>query len=116
MTSEIYGGLGFRCEPSNFNPRALLMQPPGWSQYMGCMFVQCVFLNKLLSFTELFQLVWIETPTNPNLKMIDIKACAQAVHKRGDIILVVDNTFMSAYFQVSANNFFGMISGLHRYL
>lgn len=44
--------------------------------------------------------------------MIDIEACAHTVHKRGDIILVVDNTFMSAYFQVSENNFFGMIRGL----
>ncbi|MXQ82141.1 hypothetical protein E5288_WYG007956 [Bos mutus] len=45
------------------------------------------------------KLVWIETPTNPSLKMIDIEACAHTVHKHGDIILVVDNTFMSAYFQ-----------------
>lgn len=45
------------------------------------------------------KLVWIETPTNPILKIIDIEACAQTVHKHGDIILVVDNTFMSAYFQ-----------------
>lgn len=48
--------------------------------------------------------------------MIDIEACAHTVHKHGDIILVVDNTFMSAYFQVNENNIFGMISRLHRYL
>lgn len=62
-------------------------------------YVCLVYFYKLLSFTELFQLVWIETPTNPSLKMIDIEACAHTVHKHGDIILVVDNTFMSAYFQ-----------------
>uniref|UniRef100_A0A3Q2GTM7 Cystathionine gamma-lyase n=1 Tax=Equus caballus TaxID=9796 RepID=A0A3Q2GTM7_HORSE len=45
------------------------------------------------------KLVWVETPTNPVLKMVDIEACAHTVHKYGDIILVVDNTFMSAYFQ-----------------
>ncbi|GCB69987.1 hypothetical protein scyTo_0001166 [Scyliorhinus torazame] len=45
------------------------------------------------------KLVWIETPTNPMMSVTDIKACAETVHKHGDIILVVDNTFMSAYFQ-----------------
>lgn len=50
---------------------------------------------------ELLQLVWIETPTNPTLKVIDIQACADTVHKHKDVLLVVDNTFMSAYFQVS---------------
>ncbi|XP_038650323.1 cystathionine gamma-lyase-like [Scyliorhinus canicula] len=45
------------------------------------------------------KLVWIETPTNPMMNVTDIKACAETVHKHGDIILVVDNTFMSAYFQ-----------------
>ncbi|XP_059840330.1 cystathionine gamma-lyase-like [Hypanus sabinus] len=45
------------------------------------------------------KLVWIETPTNPMMSVVDIKACAEVVHERGDIIMVVDNTFMSAYFQ-----------------
>nr|XP_006009579.1 PREDICTED: cystathionine gamma-lyase isoform X2 [Latimeria chalumnae] len=45
------------------------------------------------------KLVWIETPTNPTMKVIDIQGCADIVHKHGDIILAVDNTFMSAYFQ-----------------
>ncbi|XP_067846435.1 cystathionine gamma-lyase-like [Heptranchias perlo] len=45
------------------------------------------------------KLVWIETPTNPMMTVIDIKACAEIVHKHGDIIVAVDNTFMSAYFQ-----------------
>ncbi|XP_055497867.1 cystathionine gamma-lyase-like [Leucoraja erinacea] len=45
------------------------------------------------------KLVWIETPTNPMMNVTDIKACAELVHKRGDIIMVVDNTFMSPYFQ-----------------
>lgn len=75
-----------------------------------------MYFNQLLSFTELFQLVWVETPTNPVLKMVDIEACAHTVHKYGDIILVVDNTFMSAYFQVNERNFFGMISRLYRHL
>ncbi|XP_046905818.1 cystathionine gamma-lyase [Hypomesus transpacificus] len=46
------------------------------------------------------KLVWIETPTNPTMKVVDIKACAEVVHKhKKDAVVVVDNTFMSAYFQ-----------------
>ncbi|XP_056894637.1 cystathionine gamma-lyase [Takifugu flavidus] len=46
------------------------------------------------------KLVWIETPTNPMMKVVDIKACSDLVHEYNkDIVVVVDNTFMSAYFQ-----------------
>uniref|UniRef100_A0A8C7YGM3 Cystathionine gamma-lyase n=1 Tax=Oryzias sinensis TaxID=183150 RepID=A0A8C7YGM3_9TELE len=46
------------------------------------------------------KLVWIETPTNPTMKVVDIKACSDLVHEHNkDIVVVVDNTFMSAYFQ-----------------
>ena len=44
------------------------------------------------------RLVWIETPTNPLLKLIDIEAAARIAHDRG-ALLAVDNTFMSPYFQ-----------------
>lgn len=44
------------------------------------------------------RLVWIETPTNPLLKLIDIEAVARIAHDRG-ALLAVDNTFMSPYFQ-----------------
>ncbi|XP_015234690.1 PREDICTED: cystathionine gamma-lyase [Cyprinodon variegatus] len=46
------------------------------------------------------KLVWLETPTNPMMKVVDIRACSQLVHEHNkDIVVVVDNTFMSAYFQ-----------------
>ncbi|XP_062413086.1 cystathionine gamma-lyase-like [Sardina pilchardus] len=46
------------------------------------------------------KLVWIETPTNPTMKVVDIKACAEIAHQHNkDIVVVVDNTFMSAFFQ-----------------
>ncbi|XP_029005074.1 cystathionine gamma-lyase [Betta splendens] len=46
------------------------------------------------------KLVWIETPSNPMMKVVDIKACADLVHEHSkDTVVVVDNTFMSAYFQ-----------------
>ncbi|KAJ3599512.1 hypothetical protein NHX12_033472 [Muraenolepis orangiensis] len=46
------------------------------------------------------KLVWIETPTNPTMKVVDIRVCSDLVHEHNkDIVVVVDNTFMSAYFQ-----------------
>ncbi|MBF0330785.1 MAG: cystathionine gamma-synthase [Candidatus Omnitrophica bacterium] len=44
------------------------------------------------------KLVWIETPTNPLLKLIDIKALAKITKKAG-VLLAVDNTFASPYLQ-----------------
>ena len=44
------------------------------------------------------KLVWLETPTNPTLKLMDIKKIAAECKARG-ILTVVDNTFMSPYFQ-----------------
>ena len=44
------------------------------------------------------KLIWIETPTNPLLKIIDIKKVSRIAHKY-NIILAVDNTFASPYFQ-----------------
>lgn len=46
------------------------------------------------------KLVWVETPSNPMMKIVDIAAVA-AVTKKGapEALLVVDNTFMSPYFQ-----------------
>jgi cystathionine beta-lyase/cystathionine gamma-synthase len=47
------------------------------------------------------KMVWFETPTNPTLKLIDIKAiCDIAKSKNPNIIKIVDNTFASSYFQV----------------
>jgi cystathionine beta-lyase/cystathionine gamma-synthase len=44
------------------------------------------------------RLVWIETPTNPLLKVIDIEAVTKVAHK-GQAVVVVDNTFASPIFQ-----------------
>lgn len=44
------------------------------------------------------KMIWLETPTNPTLKITDIAAVA-AFAKEKNLILVVDNTFMSPYFQ-----------------
>lgn len=44
------------------------------------------------------KMVWIETPTNPLLKLCDIHAITE-ITRRKKLILVVDNTFLSPYFQ-----------------
>lgn len=44
------------------------------------------------------KMVWVETPSNPMMKITDIKAVASATHAAG-ALLVVDNTFASPYLQ-----------------
>lgn len=44
------------------------------------------------------KLVWIETPTNPLLQLVDIHAIAEVTHRHG-ALLAVDNTFASPYLQ-----------------
>jgi cystathionine gamma-lyase len=48
--------------------------------------------------TPATKMVWLETPTNPTLKLADIKAIANIAKAQG-ILVAVDNTFMSPYFQ-----------------
>lgn len=48
--------------------------------------------------TEKTKLIWVETPTNPLLNIIDIAACADLAHRHG-LRLCVDNTFASPYLQ-----------------
>ncbi|XP_001648394.2 cystathionine gamma-lyase [Aedes aegypti] len=63
-------------------------------------FVDCTDLAKVEAAvkpnTKLF---WIETPTNPLLKVIDIEAVSEVAHKFPGVVVVVDNTFLSAYLQ-----------------
>ena len=44
------------------------------------------------------KLVWIETPTNPTLKIVDIEAVARLAHQKG-LLVGCDNTFASPYCQ-----------------
>ena len=61
-----------------------------------------VDLNDLAAFeaaiTPKTRMVWLETPTNPLLKLVDIAAVA-AVARAHKIIIVVDNTFATPYIQ-----------------
>ena len=47
---------------------------------------------------ERTRIVWLETPTNPLLNVIDIRAASEAAHAAGAMV-VVDNTFATPYLQ-----------------
>jgi cystathionine beta-lyase/cystathionine gamma-synthase len=47
---------------------------------------------------ERTRVVWLETPTNPLLNLVDIRAAAEAAHAAGAMV-VVDNTFATPYLQ-----------------
>ncbi|MGV6844578.1 MAG: cystathionine gamma-synthase [Lutibacter sp.] len=48
------------------------------------------------------KLIWVETPTNPMMNIIDIKAVAK-IAKANQVLLVVDNTFATPYLQQPLN-------------
>ncbi|HEX5026163.1 MAG TPA: PLP-dependent aspartate aminotransferase family protein, partial [Agriterribacter sp.] len=53
-------------------------------------------INKYI--TPSTKMIWVETPTNPLIRIIDIKACS-AIAKKAGVMLAVDNTFASPYLQ-----------------
>jgi cystathionine gamma-lyase len=48
------------------------------------------------------RLLWLESPTNPLMKLIDIEAVSNIAHKH-NILVIVDNTFLTPYFQKPLN-------------
>lgn len=48
--------------------------------------------------TDQTKLIWVETPTNPLLRIVDLRALGQLAQER-NVLLAVDNTFASPYFQ-----------------
>jgi cystathionine beta-lyase/cystathionine gamma-synthase len=67
---------------------------------MGLTFSFCAGTVEAVAaaWSERTRLVWIESPTNPLLKLADIAGISRLAHERG-ALLVVDNTFMTPYFQ-----------------
>lgn len=53
-------------------------------------------IEKLVN--EKTKMIWVETPTNPMMNIIDIEGAA-AIAKKNNLMLVVDNTFASPYLQ-----------------
>ena len=64
--------------------------------------VDCHKENVAAYIRENTKAVYIETPTNPMMNVTDIKALAE-ITKKHNILLIVDNTFLSPYFQNPLN-------------
>lgn len=85
--ADLYGGT-FRLLERVFRPWGLVSRyaddasPRGFAELTG----------------PATRMIWIETPTNPLLQVIDIAAVAELAHRHG-AKLVVDNTFASPYLQ-----------------
>lgn len=52
--------------------------------------------NVAKAITNKTKLIWIETPTNPTLKIVDIEAVCK-IAKTNNLLSVVDNTFATPY-------------------
>ncbi|VTT99221.1 cystathionine beta-lyase : Cystathionine beta-lyase/cystathionine gamma-synthase OS=Singulisphaera acidiphila (strain ATCC BAA-1392 / DSM 18658 / VKM B-2454 / MOB10) GN=Sinac_7194 PE=3 SV=1: Cys_Met_Meta_PP [Gemmataceae bacterium] len=86
-SSDMYGGT-FRLLDKVFKPWGLSARYTDDASATG---FEAVITPKT-------KLVWIETPTNPLLQVLDIAAIAAVAHKHG-ATFVVDNTFASPYLQ-----------------
>lgn len=86
-SADLYGGT-FRLLDKVFKPWGLVAKYTDDASAAG--FEQLI--------TPKTKLVWIETPTNPLLQVLDIAAIAEVSHKHG-AKLAVDNTFASPYLQ-----------------
>lgn len=60
--------------------------------------IDCISQNVEEEIKENTKAIYIETPTNPMMNVLDIRAFSEIAKKRG-IWLIVDNTFLSPYFQ-----------------
>jgi cystathionine beta-lyase/cystathionine gamma-synthase len=86
-TNDLYGG-SYRLFTKVFEPYGI-----------DFTFVDMTDLDKVKSaITDQTRLMWIETPTNPLLRVVDIKALSDLA-KENHILTVVDNTFASPYLQ-----------------
>ena len=66
-------------------------------------FVQMQDINSIEAhINEKTKMIWVETPTNPMMNIIDIEA-ASKIAKKHTILLGVDNTFATAYLQQPLN-------------
>jgi cystathionine beta-lyase/cystathionine gamma-synthase len=86
--NDVYGGV-YRMFSQVYEPKGYLFE---WVA------AEEINTNLAEHLDERTRLVWLETPTNPLLNVIDIRAAAEAAHAAGAIV-VVDNTFASPYLQ-----------------
>jgi len=86
--NDVYGGV--------YRLFSQVYQPKGYD--IEFLAAQEINENLAEHLDERTRIVWLETPTNPLLNVIDIEAAARAAHEVGAMV-VVDNTFASPYLQ-----------------
>src|SRR5881398_2973031 len=87
LIADVYGGV--------YRMTSQVYEPKGYEfEYVPAH----EFPNLSAHLDEKTRLVWVETPSNPLLNVVDIRAAADAAHEAG-AILVVDNTFATPYLQ-----------------
>jgi cystathionine beta-lyase/cystathionine gamma-synthase len=87
LIADVYGGV-YRMTSQIYEPKGYLFD-----------YVPAPdFANLTDRLDENTRMVWIETPSNPMLNLVDIRSAADAAHAVG-AILVVDNTFATPYLQ-----------------
>ncbi|WP_018127157.1 cystathionine gamma-synthase [Balneola vulgaris] len=86
-SNDLYGG-SYRLFTQVFEPFGIKFS-----------FIDMTDLNLVKeAFTDHTKMLWIETPTNPLLRVVDIKALSDIAHDAG-ALAIVDNTFASPYLQ-----------------
>jgi cystathionine beta-lyase/cystathionine gamma-synthase len=87
LIADVYGGV-YRMTSQVYEPRGYVFDYLPASE----------FGNLADHLDERTRMVWVESPSNPMLNVVDIRAAAEAAHAAG-AILVVDNTFATPYLQ-----------------
>jgi cystathionine gamma-synthase len=86
--ADVYGGV--------YRMFSQVYEPKGWE--FDWVPADELNANPSAHLDERTRILWLETPTNPLLNVIDIRAAAEAAHAVGAMV-VVDNTFASPYLQ-----------------
>jgi cystathionine beta-lyase/cystathionine gamma-synthase len=87
LIADVYGGV--------YRMTSQIYQPKGYAfEYLPA----AEFANLGDHLDDRTRIVWVESPSNPMLNVVDIRAAAEASHAAG-ALLVVDNTFATPYLQ-----------------
>src|SRR5438876_2801760 len=86
--ADVYGGV-YRMFSQVYEPKGYVFEWVSADEING---------NLAGHLDDKTRIVWLETPTNPLLNIIDIRAAAEAAHAAGAMV-VVDNTFASPFLQ-----------------
>ncbi|KFD62402.1 hypothetical protein M514_00895 [Trichuris suis] len=75
-----------------------------FNQVLGKVGIKCIMVDLIGKNIEEYltpdvKMIWIESPTNPLLRIVDIEEVCTTARKTEGLLTVVDNTFMSPYFQ-----------------